>query len=632
MAEVKRLFDFSTTACVRLLLNHSPQTTQELSLHLISQLSSRQFVLVTDHLLRIIVQQYPRQLTNELLAALVPLDLRHLSLKGCVRISVTGMRDALASAKNLRVLDLRECSHFMNPTFFRCCAQAAPLISILNLESCPHVNDDCIKISTLSLLYLAGFSLNTVSSIQRHCNTLTEEQMEFLFLNKTDFTMTPRLNKPEEPHCVFTENFVSLSKSTAFKEESQELTNSNLNSSNWTLSDRWLQSYYPVLQKLNMNHLNTHFTHSNIHLKILLLANPQLERLEVGWPPINDDVLVYVSNCLPNLSHLSLEDCSLITNDGMSIVCSQCSRLRSLDLRGACYITTEGILPFLKRGNAQMLNLAETQIIDSTLHLLSLHCSQEIQSLDVSWCEDLDAEGLEEIAQNCVNLRTFNLRMCKTSETFVKNLVQNCRSLCHLDLAHTSILNDGHLVSIALRLRCLESLDISWNTDVTDVGVRCILCYCSKLKTLKLAGDKQLTSEPFLPIVPDWKAFFRMQAALVVRYNERQSHDSGGDSTDEEIDEVAVINRSTVYAPMLQFLDLEYVDCVQDDQLCHIVAVCRGTLVIKDYYSYDVEPKIFSKGPGCPILSNDFYSAICFVELLQKCLAPLKSIEIFNME
>ena len=49
--------------------------------------------------------------------------------------------------------------------------------------------------------------------------------------------------------------------------------------------------------------------------------------------------------------------------------------------------------------------------------------------------------------------------------------------------------------------------------------------------------------------------------------------------------------RSMSYAPSLRHMVLEYSDKVNDDHLAAIVAVCRGTLYVKDYYGQQIEPK-----------------------------------------
>ena len=49
--------------------------------------------------------------------------------------------------------------------------------------------------------------------------------------------------------------------------------------------------------------------------------------------------------------------------------------------------------------------------------------------------------------------------------------------------------------------------------------------------------------------------------------------------------------RSMSYAPSLRQVLLEYSDKVNDDHLAAVVAVCRGTLFVKDYYGQPIEPK-----------------------------------------
>ena len=58
----------------------------------------------------------------------------------------------------------------------------------------------------------------------------------------------------------------------------------------------------------------------------------------------------------------------------------------------------------------------------------------------------------------------------------------------------------------------------------------------------------------------------------------------------QEYEELCVPHRSTTYAPSLQILELEYCDCVDDNHLAEIVAVCRGSLYIIDYFREIIKP------------------------------------------
>jgi len=72
----------------------------------------------------------------------------------------------------------------------------------------------------------------------------------------------------------------------------------------------------------------------------------------------------------------------------------------------------------------------------------------------------------------------------------------------------------------------------------------------------------------------------------------------------QEFDAAYVATRSTSYAPSLRWLDLEYCDKINDTHLAEIVAVCRGTLKVRDYYGEDVEPAWITCRKGSVFLAK----------------------------
>ena len=50
----------------------------------------------------------------------------------------------------------------------------------------------------------------------------------------------------------------------------------------------------------------------------------------------------------------------------------------------------------------------------------------------------------------------------------------------------------------------------------------------------------------------------------------------------QEFEELSLPHRSTVYAPNLRRLEMEYSDAVNDRQMQEVVAVCRGSLAVID--------------------------------------------------
>ena len=58
----------------------------------------------------------------------------------------------------------------------------------------------------------------------------------------------------------------------------------------------------------------------------------------------------------------------------------------------------------------------------------------------------------------------------------------------------------------------------------------------------------------------------------------------------QEFEDLYLPHRSTIYATKLKYVDVEYCDQVNDTYMAEIVAICRGTLKVRDYYGEDVKP------------------------------------------
>ena len=59
----------------------------------------------------------------------------------------------------------------------------------------------------------------------------------------------------------------------------------------------------------------------------------------------------------------------------------------------------------------------------------------------------------------------------------------------------------------------------------------------------------------------------------------------------QEDDDIQLPHRSSSYATSLRHLHLEYCDRLDDTVMEEIVAVCRGTLTVRDYYGDNVLPR-----------------------------------------
>ncbi|KAK3750581.1 hypothetical protein QZH41_018189, partial [Actinostola sp. cb2023] len=333
-------------------------------------------------------------------------------------------------------------------------------------------------------------------------------------------------------------------------------------------------------------------------LKMFTDKNRLLNSFATSWTELDDDALISVVKNEPELRSLTLIDCEKITNRSLKLLPVHCPRLEKIDLKGVPFITDHGVVPMLSSPCLQTLSLAEASVTDISMYSIAEKCGEKLRDLDLSWCEDLTDKGMSAVATSCSGLRSLALRQCAASYVTIATLSSCCHGLTSLNVAGIHQLTDQMVATMATSMPNLTFVDLSWNSGLTSVGVGALMSNCSRLEEAILSGLKALTSKPFLAIIgdlPRWRA--KQEVMLRRRFKSQQN----GGPVETLIKPCSMEMakslgddlpfRSTTHCPVLRHLVLEYSDKVNDDHLSQIVAVCRGTLSIRDYYSQPIEPK-----------------------------------------
>ncbi|XP_077997065.1 uncharacterized protein LOC144450342 [Glandiceps talaboti] len=293
---------------------------------------------------------------------------------------------------------------------------------------------------------------------------------------------------------------------------------------------------------------------------------------------------------------LSLVDCESLSSAG--IVClSKCRKLEQLDLKGVSFISDAGLTPLLANSDSALtkLCLAEANITDVSMHRIGKYFGPKIKDLDISWCEEVTDNGISAVVESCTSLESLSLRQCPATDDTLMTMADKCVHLSNLNLCGVEELSDTAVTVMVSRFHYLQKIDLSWNANLSNTSITMLLSACTLLETAILCGLKSITSKPFFPIIADLHKWRRCQALLKVKLRERKVLKESGDpqlSSDEEFEDLFVPHRSTCYAAYLKYIDLEYCNQVNDDALAEVVAVCRGTLYVRDYYGQQLEPKL----------------------------------------
>ncbi|XP_066270079.1 uncharacterized protein [Branchiostoma lanceolatum] len=360
-----------------------------------------------------------------------------------------------------------------------------------------------------------------------------------------------------------------------------------------------LQSYRPNVTSLDISGMNMTMSNTadigNACVKAFVSANRNLRKLSLTWKEISDETVEFIGQHAKELRYLSMIDCDRTSPFSLAALGCSCNKLEYLDVKGMSFIGDAGLIPLVVNNpQLQTLSLAECNIMDLSLEKVAKVLGEGLTCLDLSWCEEITDSGLSCVVGACRNLQQLSLRQCLSTAHTLVRLGENCRQLRSLMMSGVEGMTDSVLVSMAENLGLLEELDVSWNLDLTDSSISRVLVCCPRLRDARLAGLKRITSKPFLPIISDLARWRRCQSLLKLKEKERRVFEEEGEdqwSSDEEFEDLYVPHRSASYAPCLRDLDLEYSDMVNDDYLAEIVAVCHGTLRIRDYYGEHIQPK-----------------------------------------
>ncbi|KAK6185484.1 hypothetical protein SNE40_007706 [Patella caerulea] len=354
------------------------------------------------------------------------------------------------------------------------------------------------------------------------------------------------------------------------------------------------RAYISSLQFVNILCIASEESLDTITFPIFFACNKKLIHLSINWPFFTGEFVDQLVDSQTCLQELLLPECNSMSDEDIMKLCKLSHKLKKIDLTGIFMLNDIAVNRIIT-DEIQSLSLSECSITDLTLKLISRRAASAVKEIDLAWCEEITDEGINALMSSCSALQNLNLHHCSITEKPLFGMAEKCRNICTLSLSSIKGISDQAVIELAKNPCLLEEIDISWNTDITDVGIEALFKYSKKLKIGIFSGNKRITSQPMYCLVTDLEAWRKSQLTKtnkrIEKMNARERNVENVDdiSSDEE-DEIYLPRRSTVYGPNLKRIEVDYVDFMDDALLSHIVAFCFGSLEIMDYYSEAVQP------------------------------------------
>ncbi|CAN7133944.1 unnamed protein product [Brassica rapa subsp. narinosa] len=278
---------------------------------------------------------------------------------------------------------------------------------------------------------------------------------------------------------------------------------------------------------LGLTRLRLSWCNNNMNSLVLSLA-PKFVKLQTlilrqDKPQLEDNAVEAIANHCHELQELDLSKSLKLTDRSLYALAHGCPNLTKLNLSG-CTSFSDKAIAYLTRScrNLKVLNLCGcvNAVSDYTLEAIGNNCNQ-MQSLNLGWCEKISDDGVMSLAYGCPDLRTLDLCGCVliTDESVVA-LADWCVHLRSLGLYYCRNITDRAMYSLAqsgvknkpggqwkssakkskFDEEGLRSLNISQCTALTPSAVQAVcdtfpaLHTCSGRHSLVMSGCLNLTS------------------------------------------------------------------------------------------------------------------------------------------
>ncbi|KAK2717450.1 F-box/LRR-repeat protein 4-like [Artemia franciscana] len=253
----------------------------------------------------------------------------------------------------------------------------------------------------------------------------------------------------------------------------------------------------------------------------LVNVGPLLEytkRLDLSWcgpygriSPAHFTSFIRACGC--HLTHLYLENCHFMNSDSLYWIISSCKYLEEISLQGCSNIDSDGFVHISMVDRLKKLWIGRTKVKQNVLHEI-LHDLPELTHLGLGSCDlreinhlvatikegnpgmkvldlwragDLDMGAIEQLS-SLTQLEELEIGWCACAASVrISQLVQSFQVLKKLGLAGLRVISDADLLAIADCCPNLESLDVTGNREITEIGCSRIILNCSKLKYLDIS-------------------------------------------------------------------------------------------------------------------------------------------------
>ena len=221
---------------------------------------------------------------------------------------------------------------------------------------------------------------------------------------------------------------------------------------------------------------------------------------------IRDDMAIFIISHCPFLLSIVIGDYELpdpqATDHTLQSIAEHCTGLQSLSLSYCEEITDAGLIAISEhRPNLRSLKICYCdQITDASIISISTHFAG-LQSLNLEDCKQITDASIISISTHCNGLQSLHLGGCdQITDDSIISISTHCTGLHLFNLAVCHRITDDSIISISTHCTELQSLNLEYCQLITDASIILISTHCKGLQSLHLGRCDQITDDSIISI------------------------------------------------------------------------------------------------------------------------------------
>lgn len=250
------------------------------------------------------------------------------------------------------------------------------------------------------------------------------------------------------------------------------------------ISDELLFSIAEACQPLNKLIVSKCRNFSFNSISFLLRKHQSLQYLDLEAASfLKDELMDNLSKLLPNITYINLSLCPKLSNSTFFILTKNCPLLSEIKMVGTKLGCGDFTMSPVTNPRVTSLNFAQNRCLDSNSIKCFASVCPNLRQVDLSNCEDLTEDGVEELLKRCSGIKNLGISGCIKVKTFLNDFeISYLEVLCARGLR----INDDELALIGKRCPKLLQLDLTGCLSVTEKGVKEVVMDCKALREINL--------------------------------------------------------------------------------------------------------------------------------------------------